>query len=149
MRERLSQDIKAALLRGDAVSVEALRFIKSSIDSFEKQKGVELTDQEVVQILRKEVKKRDEAAGLFEKGGNNTSAEKERREAELIKTYLPSELSESDIAEKIKTLIADNNIPSELSSMGQVMTLAKESLGDSADPSVIARIASQLLKSGQ
>lgn len=145
MLERLIQDIKAALLRGDSESVDALRFLKNSIEVAEKQKGSELSDQEIVAVLRKEVKKRDEAAELFDKGGNSTSADKERREAKLIKEYLPAEQSEADIEEKIKALIAENNIPLEQSSMGQVMTLAKASLGDSADPSLIARVASGLL----
>lgn len=149
MLERLNQDIKAALLRGDSETVDALRFLKSSLDSASKQKGSEITDQEVVFALRKELKKREEAAELFDKGGNSQSAEKERREAVLIKTYLPAEMSEADITEKIKALISENNIPVSMSSMGQVMTLAKQNLGDSADPSVIAKVASQLLKSGQ
>lgn len=149
MKERLNQDIKAALLDGNAEVVEALRFLKNSLDGTEKQKGSELTDQEVVATLRKEVKKRDEAAELFEKGGNSAAANKERKEAELIKVYLPAELSESDITDKIKALISDNNIELAPSSMGQVMTLAKESLGGDANPSVIARVANQLLKSGQ
>lgn len=149
MLERLNQDIKAALLSGDNRSVEALRFLKNSIEVFEKQKGSELTDQEVVAVLRKEVKKREEAAELFDKGGNSTSAEKERSEANLIKAYLPTELSMTDIEEKLKILIQENNIPLGSSSMGQLMSLAKTSLGDSADPSVIARAASELLKSGQ
>jgi uncharacterized protein YqeY len=149
MLERLNQDIKAALLGGDNVTVDALRFIKNSLDNVAKQKGSELTDQEVVATLRKELKKREEAAELFSKGGNSTAAEKEHREAGLIKTYLPAETLEEDIIEKIKTIINENNIPISMSSMGQVMALAKQSLGDSADPSVIARVASQLLKSGQ
>lgn len=147
MRERLNQDIKAALLKGDSEIVDALRFLKNSIEVTEKQKGSELSDQEIVAVLRKEVKKRDEAAELFEKGGNTASASKERSEAKLIKDYLPAEQSESDIEEKIKALIVENNIPLEQSSMGQVMTLAKASLGDSANPSLIARVASGLLKS--
>lgn len=149
MKERLNQDIKAALLRGDSETVEALRFLKSSLDSTEKQKGSDLSEQEIVGVLRKEVKKRDEAAELFSKGGNSTSAEKELKEAQLIKAYLPAELSETEIVDKIKMLISENNIEMAPSSMGQVMTLAKEILGDSADPSVIARVANQLLKSGQ
>lgn len=149
MIERLNQDIKAALLRGDTETVEALRFVKNSIDNFEKQKGSELLEQEVVSVLRKEVKKRDEAAELFEKGGNVSSAAKERKEAELIKGYLPAELSELEITEKVKALISENNIQIAQSSMGQVMALSKEVLGDSADPSVIARVANQLLKSNQ
>ena len=149
MLERLNQDIKAALLGGDSETVQALRFLKSSLDGMAKQKGAELTDQEIVAILRKELKKREEAAELFDKGGNNDSAEKERREASQIKTYLPAETSEEEITEKIKALISENNIPNSMSSMGQLMSLAKNSLGDSADPSVIARVANQLLKSGQ
>lgn len=149
MLERLNQDIKAALLRGDGEIVDALRFLKNSIEVATKQKGSDLSDQEIVAVLRREVKKRDEAAELFGKGGNSASASKERSEAKLIKGYLPAEQSESDIEEKIKALISENNISLVPASMGQVMTLAKASLGDSADPSVIARVASGLLKSGQ
>jgi uncharacterized protein YqeY len=149
MLERLNQDIKAALLGGDNETVEALRFLKNSLDNSCKQKGSELTDQEIVAILRKELKKRDEAAELFTRGGNNASAEKEHREANLIKTYLPAEVSEEEITERIKSLISENNIPISMSSMGQIMTLTKVSLGDNADPSVIAKVANQLLKSRQ
>lgn len=149
MLEQLNADIKAALLRGDNKTVLALRFLKNSIEGVSKLKGSALSDQEVIAVLRKELKKRQESAELFAKGGNNQASAKERAEVDLIKAYLPTEMSDDDVLTRIKSLIAENNIIVSPSSMGQLMTIAKQHFGDEADPSVIARIASQLLKSGQ
>lgn len=146
MKERLAEDIKAALLKGDTKVVESLRFIKNSLDGAEKQKGSELSDDEVVNLLRKEVKKREEAADLFEKGGNTDSAKKERSEVALIKAYLPVEMSEDEVRKKLEEIIVSQSIPKETSSMGRVIGLAVQELGVSADRSIIARIAGELLK---
>lgn len=146
MKERLAEDIKAALLKGDNEAVQSLRFIKNSLDGAEKQKGSELSEDEMVNLLRKEVKKREEAADLFEKGGNTASAEKERREVALIKNYLPPEMSEEEIRKKVESIIATQSIPREVSSMGRVIGLAVQELGAGADKSAIAKIAGELLK---
>lgn len=149
MKERLNESIKAALLRGDSEQVASLRFIKNALDSAEKQKGSDLSDEDIVLVLRKELKKREEASELFAKGGNQASANKEIREAELIKSYLPAELSEQDIEEQLLELIGDNKVTLEPSSMGQVMSLAKQQLGPSANPSLVAKVASRLLSGKQ
>lgn len=146
MRERLNEDIKAALLAGDAARVESLRFIKSAIDAAEKAKGSELSDQEQVAILRKEVKKREEAAVLFDKGGNAEMAIKEKSEAELIRAYLPPELPEEDIRAKLEELVVENNLPKETASMGRLMGLARAEFGDSVDSSTVAKLAKQILE---
>ncbi len=146
MRKQLEQDIKTALLSGDSQKSQALKFIKNAVDLAEKQKNSELTEEEIISLMRKEVKKREEAAELFARGGNSASAEKERYEADLIREYLPPEASEEAIRARVEQIIADQNIPKEVSSMGRIIGAVSADLGASADKSVIARITSEILK---
>lgn len=146
MKERLEADIKAALLAGDKEKARALNFIKNSIVQTEKDSGKSLNDEEVIAILRKEVKKRLEAAELFEKGGNLDSANKEKSEIELINTYLPAQMSRVDVKTAVEAVIKQQKIPLEQSSMGRIIGAAKSSIGANADPSVIAQVTSELIK---
>lgn len=147
MFSRLEADIKAALLSGDKEKAHALQFMKSVLLTAAKDQGLSLDDETVIKLFRKEVKKRLEAAELFERGGNLTSAVKERSEAELIREYLPEELDDDSIRKVLQKIIADNNLEKSIASMGKVMGPAKAELGDSVDPSSISRLAAELLKS--
>lgn len=146
MKDSLESDIKAALLAGDKEKARALNFIKNSIVQVEKDSGKSLNDEEITGILRKEVKKRTEAAELFEKGGNKSSADKERSEIELINIYLPAQMSKEDIRSTVQALITEQNIALEQSSMGRIIGAAKAKIGPSADPSIIAQVVSELIK---
>lgn len=146
MKERLEADIKAALLSGDKEKARALNFIKNSITIVEKDTGKQLSDDDITSILRKEVKKRLEAAELFEKGGKLESADKEKAEVDLINVYLPAQLSREDISKVVKEVITDQNIPLEQSSMGRIIGAAKGKLGSSADPSIIAQVVTEAIK---
>lgn len=147
MFSRLEADIKAALLNGDKEKAHALQFMKSVLLTAAKDQGLTLDDETVTKLFRKEVKKRLEAAELFERGGNHTSAAKERSEAELIREYLPEELDDESIRKVLQKIISDNNLEKNMASMGKVMGPAKVELGDGVDPSSISRIAAELLKS--
>lgn len=146
MIERLDADIKAALLAGQKDKARALSFIKSSLLTYQKELGSALSEEQANVVLRKEVKKRIEAAELFDRGGKSEEAQKERSEAELINTYLPPQLDEQTITAKIKEIINSQNIPLEQSSMGRLIGLAKQEFGSSADASVIAKIISQIIR---
>ncbi len=147
MFSRLEADIKAALLNGDKEKAHALQFMKSALLTAAKDQGLTLDDETVTKLFRKEVKKRLEAAELFERGGNLASAAKERSEAELIREYLPEELDDDSIRKVLQKIISENNLEKNMASMGKVMGPAKAELGDSVDPSSISRIAAELLKS--
>jgi len=146
MKDSLESDIKAALLAGDKEKARALSFIKNSIVQVEKDSGKLLNDEEVVALLRKEVKKRAEAAELFEKGGNVSSANKEKSEIDLINTYLPAQMSREDIKTAVQAIITEQNIALEQSSMGRIIGAAKAKIGPNADPSLIAQVVSELIK---
>lgn len=149
LETRIDQDLKAALLGGDKVTTETLRGLKAALLSVKVEQGKResgLTDDEVIAILSKEAKKRQESADLFGQGGNQEKAAAERAEKGLIETYLPAQLSEDEIVKLVDEAIAATGA-SGPQAMGQVIGWVKAKAGAAADGAVIARIAKEKLVS--
>lgn len=146
MLPRLEADIKAALLSGDKETAAALKFLKNALMVASKDHGASFDDDGALTVLRKEYKKRLEAAELFEKGGNQLSADKERKEAELIKQYLPAELSDDAVLERLRAIVAEQQLDATPASMGRLMGAAKQAFGNEVDGARVAQLAGQLLK---
>lgn len=103
--EKISDDLKTAMKAGDRARVEVLRFVSAGLYNAQKEKnvkqrGVALTDEEVVAVLQKEAKRRKEALELFRKGGREDIVKKEEADLAVIFEYLPKELSAPEL-EKI------------------------------------------------
>lgn len=142
LETRIEQDIKTALLSGDSVRLNALRFIKSTLLNAKVATGKRdsgLSDDEVLPILRREAKKRQESADLYLQGGDQARADKELDEKKIIEEYLPAQLSDDDIKKVVDEIIAANN-KDDAPNLGQVIGQVKSKLGDAADGSAIARI---------
>lgn len=142
LKERIAADYKRAMLARDAFVVEALSGIKAAILNEEVAKGVRdtgLGDEQIEQLLMREAKKRDEAADLFEKGGRQASADKERAEKKLIATYLPEQLDEAAVQAIVDAAAAELK-PDGAKDMGRVIGAVKARTGNSADGALIARL---------
>ena len=147
LEERLEQDIKKALLAGDAVRVTTLRGLKSTLLNVKVAQGKRdagLTDEEVLPILAKEAKKRQESADMYLQGDAQERADAELAEKIVIEEYLPKQLDESEIAALVDEVITQTGATS-MQQMGQVIGAAKAKAGASADGSVIARIVKEKL----
>ena len=147
LEQKLEQDIKAALLAGNAEKVSTLRGIKSVLLNEKVAKGKRetgLTDDEVLPLLSKEAKKRQESADLYVQGGDQARADKELAEKAIIEEYLPAQASEDEIAKVVDEAIAQTGAQGQ-AGMGQVIGQVKQKLGASADGAVIARIAKDKL----
>ena len=147
LEQKIDQDLKAALLGGDKVTTESLRGLKAALLSVKVEQGKRetgLTDDEVIAILSKEAKKRQESADLFAQGGNQEKHQAELTEKALIEKYLPAQLSEEEIAGLVDEAIAAAGA-SGPQDMGKVIGAVKAKAGDSADGAVIARIAKERL----
>jgi uncharacterized protein YqeY len=147
LEERLEQDIKSALLAGDAPRVSTLRQIKSvllnvKVATGKRQSG--LSDDEVLPILAKEAKKRQESADLYIQGGNQERAAAELAEQTIIKSYLPAQLSEDEIMKLVEKTIAETGA-SGPQAMGSVIGQVKKSAGPAADGATIARLVKEKL----
>ena|SRR5688572_899114 len=141
LKARIDQDLKTALLAGDKVLATTLRGLKSVILYAEVAKGVRdegLGDDEIIVLLSKEAKKRQESADLYEKGGNQEKAEAEMTEKKVIEAYLPSQMSDEDLSGLVKETIAELGV-SGPSAMGQVIGAVKQKAGAQADGARVAQ----------
>ncbi|MFI5275357.1 MAG: GatB/YqeY domain-containing protein [Candidatus Saccharimonadales bacterium] len=141
LQEQIMQDLKVALLAGDAERVSVLRSVKSAVTYAEVARGVKggagLSDSEILEVISKESKKRQESADLFTKGGATDRASKELREKLILDKYLPEALSTDEIANLVDQAIDDIG---ELTpqTMGRVIGRVKELSNGAADGGVIA-----------
>jgi len=144
---QINQDLKQAMLAKDTVKLNVLRSIKSAFTYAKVAPGASaeaLTDDEVMVLVAKEAKKRQESADSFMQAGQPERAEAELAEKAMIEVYLPAQLSESELRELIE--IAVNGL-SEVSpkAMGQVIGAVKAKAGPAADGSLIARLVKERL----
>lgn len=149
LKRTIDADLKAAMLARDTLKTQTLQGLKSAILYEEVAKKVRetgLDDTQIEQIVAREVKKRDEAAELFERGGNQASADKERAEKVLLSAYLPQQLDENELASIIASVIAEVH-PEGPKDMGRVIGAVKAKVGNSADGSLVAKLVKDSLQS--
>lgn len=147
LEERLEQDIKKALLAGDAVRVTTLRGLKSTLLNVKVAEGKRdegLKDDQVLAIFAKEAKKRQESADMYAQGDAAERRDAELNEKKVIEEYLPAQLDDAAIGALVDQVIADTGATS-MAQMGQVIGAAKAKAGAAADGSVIARIVKEKL----
>lgn len=149
LKVRLETDLKAAMIARDSFLSDVLKGLKSAIQNQEIATGKReegLADADVELLFAKEAKKRDEAAVLYEQGGNQEMADKERAEKEIIAEYLPEQLSEEDIKKLVTEAIAATGA-TEVKDLGKVIGMVKSKAGNSADGALVAQIAKNTLQS--
>ena len=140
IREQILADIKEAMKAKDEFKRDALRTLNAALKQVEVDQRIEMTDEVVLPLLQKEIKKRADSVELYLKGAREDLAKKEQSEIELIKTYLPAQLSDDELKEKIKSIIEKVG-----KNLGAVMKMAKDEIGASAEAKRISMIAKELL----
>lgn len=128
--EKITADLKAAMLARDEFTTMTLRGLKSAILYEEVDKGKRdegLTDGEIQTVVAREVKKRDDAAKLYVSAGDQARADKETKENEILSVYLPTQLSSNELRAVIGDIIADNNF--EQKDMGKIIAATKAKVG--------------------
>jgi uncharacterized protein YqeY len=147
LKDRLQSDLKTAMLARDSFVVDTLRTVKGAILNEEVAKNLRetgLDDESLESLLTKEVKKRHEAAELFDKGGNHESADKERREAVLLQAYLPDQLDDDALRAFVAETVAELGATT-MQQMGQVIGAVKQKVGNSGDGAKIAQFVKERL----
>jgi uncharacterized protein YqeY len=138
LKERLTKNIKTAMLAGDKHRVEVLRGLKAAILHEEVAKGIRdtgLPDDQIQQVFAREVKKRLEAADLYAKAGRQELADAELAQKVIIEEFLPQQLTDDELREVVTAAIAELG---EGAHMGQVIGAVKAKVGQSADGGRIA-----------
>ena len=146
MEKRIQADMVAAMKAKETVKLASLRAIKAAIMLAKTAEGAtgEVTDQEIVKIIQKLVKQRKESAQQYNDAGRPELAENELAEAAVMEVYLPKQLSEEELEEELKKIIAEvgATTPQE---MGKVMGVATKKLAGLADGRAISAAVKKLL----
>lgn len=144
--DKISDDIKAAMLAKDKVRLQALRGVKKEFLEAKTAKGGngELSDEAAAKILQKMVKQRKESAEIFKSQSREDLAENELAEVAAIEIYLPKQMSAEEVETALKEIIAQVGAEGP-KDMGKVMGTATKALSGKADGRVISEIVKKLL----
>lgn len=148
LKQRIDSDLKIALLAGEKDRVTTLRGLKSVILNAEiaaNKRSEGLPEEQLAQLLTKEVKKRLESAEMYTQGGSPDRADKELSEKALISAYLPAQLADEELAAEVRKAV-DEVKPSGMQDMGKVIALVKERTANQADGSRIATFVQKHIK---
>ena len=145
LEEKIQQDIRAAMLAKDSVALASVRGIKAAILLAKTSEGAkELDDAAIVKIIQKLVKQRKESAEIYTQQNRPELAQNELAEVAVMEKYLPRQLSEAEIEEKVKEIMAQVGATS-IADMGKVMGVATKALAGQADGKVISALVRKLL----
>ncbi|MBI4160002.1 GatB/YqeY domain-containing protein [Candidatus Wolfebacteria bacterium] len=149
VKEKLTDDLKAAMKEGRVFELGVLRMISAALHNKEiekKGKGGdgELSDDDVLAVFRTEAKKRKDAAALYSQGGRGDLKEKEEKEIAVIERYLPRQASSEEVEKAVNDAIASIGASS-MKDMGRVIAEAIINLGGRGDGSVVSAVAKQKL----
>ena len=146
LEQQIQEDIKTAMKAKDAVATAATRAIKGEILLFKTAEGgsKEVTDGDILKMIQKLVKQRKEAAEQFVAAGRQDLADNELAEAAVMERYRPTQLSEAEVEEKVKEIIAQVGATS-IKDMGKVMGAANKALAGLSDGRTISTIVKKLL----
>jgi uncharacterized protein YqeY len=141
---RLEDDLKQAMVARDAQRRDALRLILASLRSAEKELQRPLHDDEELQVLQRERKRRVEAAEAFRAAGREEQAENEEQELNVLEEFMPAPLSDDEIEEIIDDAIAEVGATS-MRDLGRVMADVMPQVSGRADGSVVSQLVREKL----
>jgi len=162
IKEKIQEDFKKFLKEKKEIEVSTIRMLNAAVFNREKEKRYklskekpdfkekelekesQLTDEEISQVVSSEVKKRKEAIEEFGKGKRSDLVEKEKREMEILKKYLPEQLSEEEIKKLIKEAIKKTGASSQ-KDMGKVMAALMPKLRGRAEGGLVSKIVREVL----
>ncbi len=144
LRERLHADTTAAMRSGDVLRRDTLRMAQSAVYNVEKAKRADLSEDEVLAVLTREVKTRRESVDAFRKGGREDLASKEEAEIAILQDYLPEPLSEDELRALVREGVAATGASS-ARDLGKVMGWLSPRIRGRADGKVASGLVAQAL----
>ena len=145
LTEIINEDLKAAMKSGDSLKLNTIRSIRAQIIELSKRGiGTSITPEEEMTALLAAAKKRKEAIEMYEKAGRNDLADQEKRELEIISTYLPKQMSREEVEVIVKKIIGDIGATSS-KDFSKVMPVAMKELKGKIDGKVVQEVVKQQL----
>ncbi|MAO09323.1 MAG: glutamyl-tRNA amidotransferase [Flavobacteriaceae bacterium] len=146
LQKQVMDAMKVAMKEKNANALEALRSVKSALLLAQTESGTkkELTEEEEVKLLQKQVKQRKDSAAIYKEQGREDLAEPELKQAAIIENFLPAQLSEEEVTKVVDDIIAQTGAES-MKDMGKVMGMANKKLAGQADGKTISGIVKNRL----
>ena len=144
LKEKLLEDMKTSMKDKNVIRKNVIQMVRAAILQVEKDKQIELNDDQILEIIAKESKKRKDSLTDYEKSGREDLINQIKEEIQILSEYLPKELAKEEI-EKIVDEIIANLGATTIKDMGPVMKEAKAKIGPAADGKTINEIVKQKL----
>lgn len=144
LKEKLLEDLKNSMKEKNIVRKNVIQMVRAAILQIEKDKGIELDDNKILEIIAKEVKTRNDSLEDFEKGGREDLVKQAKEEIEILSEYLPKQLTREELREKLEVIVEEVGATT-IKDMGKVMKVAKEQIGTAADGRSINEVVKELL----
>ncbi|QEY24433.1 GatB/YqeY domain-containing protein [Neisseria animalis] len=139
LKQRLSDDMKAAMRAKDSLSLSTIRLINAAVKQYEVDERAEADDAKITAILTKMVKQRKDSAKIYTDAGRNDLADKENAEIEVLNRYLPKMMSEEEIKQAVVAAVAETGAAG-MADMGKVMGVLKTRLAGKADMGEVNKV---------
>lgn len=146
LKEKLMEDLKKSMKEKNVLRKNVIQMVRAAILQIEKDKGIEVDDNKILEIIAKEVKTRNDSLEDFQKGGREDLVEQAKQEIAILSEYLPKQLTKEELKEKIMNIINEIGATS-IKDMGAVMKEAKAQIGTAADGKSINEVVRELLNS--
>lgn len=150
LKDKIQVDFKGAFKGGNETRLSALKMLQAEIHNAEIAKRTKtgqespLTDEEIIDVISREIKKRKDAAALYEQGKRNELAEKEKAEIKVLSVYLPEQISEEEVRNLVKKAVEQTGATG-VKEMGKVMTVLMPQVKGRADNSLVSSIVKEIL----
>jgi hypothetical protein len=145
IKAKIEQDFIEAYKNREELKVSVLRLVKSAVKNAEIQKKEELTDDDVITVMKKEAKQRRETIKEFEKANQLEAAKKEEMELNIIEAYLPKQLSEDEVKNIVQSTINELDIENQ-AQIGKLIGAVMSKCGNLVDGNTVSRIARETLQ---
>lgn len=144
LKEKLMEDLKSAMKNKEEVRKNTIQMVRAGILQIEKDKGIQVEDDKILEIIAKEVKTKKDALKDFEKANRQDLIDQTNEEIEVLQQYLPKQLSREEIKAELEQIISKIGATT-MKDMGAIMKEAKAKMGASADGKTINEVAKEIM----
>jgi uncharacterized protein YqeY len=144
LKEKLMEDLKEAMRSKNEIKKNTVQMVRAAILQIEKDKGIQVEDDRILEIIAKEVKTKKDAIKDFEKAERQDLINQTNQEIEVLQQYLPKRLSREEIKVELEKIISEIGATT-MKDMGAIMKEAKAKMGASADGKTINEVAKEIM----
>ena len=145
LKEKLLEDLKVAMREKNVNKKNAVQMVRTAILQIEKDKAIEVSDEQIIEIIAKEVKKRKDSLPDYEKAQRQDLIDQINEEIKVLETYLPEQLTDEELENQLKQIISKIGATT-IKDMGKVMKEAKAQIGAKADGKRINEKVKEMLQ---